>query len=270
MALHDSPVIIHDGNAAAFCNLPGVGYGLKKRDMKAQPLGSVAAAATMFPSSLLIPESDWQGLIDQKNADRSWLDDIRNISGPNGGRIPSRNQNGKGYCWAHSTVSAMMLARAMCGLPYADLSAFAIACIIKNYQDQGGNGIDSLQFLAARGCPTSAYWPQQSMSRVNDNPQTWANAAENKVSLWYDCDPAQAKAILVSCALRNIPVVGDYNWWSHSVGSALRIRSLNPFTADILNSWGDSAGTNGIYTLQGNKAIPDNLCVPIVPYASVA
>ena len=43
------------------------------------------------------------------------------------------------------------MARAKDNQPYADLSAYAIACIIKGYADEGGWNGESMQFLRERG-----------------------------------------------------------------------------------------------------------------------
>jgi hypothetical protein len=234
--------------------------GLIPRDYQKNPLGSYEAIKP-FPLQL-IPENEWQGRLDAIHAAKASLIDIRN-RGMNGQPIPSRDQNGKGYCWMHSGTSAAMIIRAIMGAPYADLSAYAGACMIKNYRDEGGNGIDGVQFIGERGIPTSQFWPQQSMSRANDNPQTWANAAQNKYQDWSELDPAQAKAQLVTSILNGIPVVSDFNWWSHSV-CTVDIVSFSPFTTTIWNSWGDSWSQNGMGNLVGNHAVPDGAVLPLV------
>lgn len=160
-------------------------------------------------------------------------------------------------CWAHSSTSAALIVRAANNEPYADLSAFMVACIIKGYQDEGGWGAESLEFIAQNGIPTSEFWPQQSMSRSNDNPAMRANAALHKFTEWMDLDPAQMKAQLVTCLLSGIPVVSDFNWWSHSV-CTIDLVSLDPFRTRIWNSWSDSWSENGTGILEGRKAIPDS------------
>lgn len=177
---------------------------------------------------------------------------------PNGTLVTRRNGSVliSGNCWAHSGVSAHLVARAAMNEPYADLSAYAIACIIKNFRDEGGWGSEGVQFQSERGCPTSQFWPQQSMSRSNDNAETWKNAALHKYIQWMDLDPNQMKEQLVTCLLLGFPVVSDYNWWSHSV-CAIDIESISPFHVRIWNSWGDSWSENGTGILQDRKAIPD-------------
>ena len=203
----------------------------------------------------IIPESEWQGRLDEQVATKGQLSEVRN-RGMWGSPIPSRDQDGVGYCWCHSGTSAVLISRAVMNEPYLDLSAFAVGCMIKGYRDEGGWGSEGVEFIALRGIPTSDFWPQRSMSRSNDNPNTWANAAFHKNLEWMDLDPGKMKAELVTCLLLGIPVVSDFNWWSHSV-LTMDLVSLSPFRTRIWNSWGDGWSENGTGILEGSKAIPD-------------
>ena len=229
--------------------------GLVSRDYSQNPVGYNSKPCDIP----LIPESQWQGLLDKQKAAKAQLHDIRN-TGNKGKPIPSTDQDGKGYCWAHSSTSATMLMRAKQGEPYVELSAFAVACIIKGYRDQGGWGAESLEWIAQNGIPSSVTWPLQSMSRSNDNPTMRADAAKHKVTEWMDLQP-RSKAQLVTCLLLNIPVVSDFNWWGHSV-CTMSLISLNPFRTLIWNSWSDDWGDNGTGILEGSKAIPDGMIAP--------
>jgi hypothetical protein len=249
-----SEIVIHDGNWQDFLQpeADGLHRGLAPRDFAAQPFGSLSFAR---PFDLpLIDESDIPAMIAEKQASKSNLSDIR-MRGMGGQMIPSRDQNGRGYCWAHSTTSAVILRRAADNQPYADLSAYAIACIIKNYRDQGGWGGESVEFAAERGIPTSKFWPQQSVSRSDDNPQTWADAAKHKVTEWMDLDPDQMEIQVATCLLLNIPLVVDLNWWSHSIAYA-DLLGWKPLKVRLWNSWGDSWSSQGMGILEGRKAVP--------------
>lgn len=228
--------------------------GLVPRNYSTHPVGYYASIPPLFG---LPPMTDdqIQAAIIKKNAESSWLSDLR-LVGMYGGVIPSRDQNGKGYCWAHSSTSANLLVRARDNQPYADLSAYAIACIIKNYQDEGGWGAESVEWQVANGCPTSKTWPQQSMSRSNDTPAMRAEAALYKpTGTWADMQPNDDRA-LATCLCNDIPVVVDYNWWSHSV-CACRLITWNPLSIWIWNSWGDTWSDKGFGLLSGTKASAD-------------
>ncbi len=238
---------------------PGQKMGLVPRNYETHPVGYLACAQ---PFNLpLIPEGEWQTRMDAQKASSSRLSDIRN-RGMWGQPIPSRDQNGKGYCWFHSGVSANLIVRAVMGEPYVDLSAYSGACIIKGYKDEGGWGSEGVEWEAENGCATSEFWPQQSMSRSNDTPAMRENAKKHRILEWMDLEPNN-KAQLVTCLLSGIPVVVDFNWWSHSV-CAIDVVSLSPFQIRIWNSWGDKWSENGTGIIEGNKAIPDGQIAPRV------
>jgi len=77
---------------------------------------------------------------------------------------------------------------------------------------------------------------------------------------------------VATCLLSRIPVVVDFNWWSHSVcgcdlvelDRSLELYDVNRWGIRIWNSWRDSWGTAGMGVLAGNKARPDGASVPRV------
>lgn len=285
MLLSDREVIIHDGNAQQFLSPVVNGeqkfHGLNPRNFALNPIGGMRGVPVSTVAK--IPRSEWPERIKDQIASQSRLSDVRN-HGKNGERIPSRDQNGRGYCWSHSTVTAAMLSRAKDGQAYADLSAYAIACIIKNYRDEGGWNGESMDFLRERGCPTSEFWAQQSVSKSNDNAATWENAALHKMTEWEDI-PEGDFDTQGTYSLLGIPYALDLNWWSHSIcgcdlvdGAAMwnagQLRDISgkllpvkefevmfsvndfgaAFGARIFNSWGDSWSDNGMGILTESKA----------------
>lgn len=241
--------------------------GLMQRDLAVNPKGSMRAAVP-FPEHLLIPRKDWKSALEKRIAQKAQLSDIRN-RGAGGKPIPSRDQNGKGYCWAHSTVSCMLLLRALQNQPYADLSAYSIAATIKKYRDEGGFGAQSLEFAAERGCATSKTWPQKSMDRsLAKSDKVWEDAANYKVDSWIDIEHKNVDQ-MVSLLLWGVPLISDFNWWSHSVATMelAAIISLEPLKirTKIWNSWGDGWSDNGTGFLEGGKAIPDDMTAPYIP-----
>lgn len=242
---------------------PSGGFGgLVPRDPVAQRVGYCAAIP---PADIpLIPRSEWSARIKSMEASKSRLSDIRDRAG-----IPSLNQNGQGYCWAYAVVIAMMLLRAKAGQPYVRLSAHAIGCKIKNFRDEGGWGALALDFAIEHGCPSVEAWPEQSMSRQNDTPATWADAAKYKpdegfadlASAVYDRDLSFDQTMTL--LLNRIPVVADFDHWGHAVCLCDPVEvSPGQYGVRLWNSWGDSWGTRGMGVLAGNKAIPSNAVAP--------
>src|SRR5258708_7155661 len=82
-------------------------------------VGSKGGYGSAYVESFPLPridEGEIEDRIRQQEKDQDSLQHIR-LQGDAGKPIPSRDQNGKGYCWAHSGTSAMLLARAAAGQP---------------------------------------------------------------------------------------------------------------------------------------------------------
>ena len=268
--------------------------GLIPRDYNKFPVGCYNTGPGMRAVTMdEISESEWPSRMADLIKGKAQLSDIR-ARGNNGQRIPSTDQNGKGYCWIHSGTSATLVVRAREGQPYVDLSAYAGACIIKGYRDEGGWGAQGVDFICKRGLPTGEYWPQKSSNPRNDNPETWKNAALHRIHEgWIDLQAAQYDRNLAwrqvgTCLLSGHPVIGDYNWWGHSVclldlvagnrayemcrdADTGKKAALNAFEAvwnmndpvtggygvNIWNSWSDAWSNYGEGILPPQKAVPD-------------
>lgn len=257
-------LIIDDSTSSDVTHPSGVGFGLVPRDYNVDPV-EMFAAPTTIP---LIPRSEWDARIDEQERLQSSLEHIRLTA--NGGQpIPSLDQNKGdgvhwGYCWAHSTTHTVMLHRAVANLPYVPLSAFAVACIIKNYANDGGWCGLSAKFARERGIPSQKFWPQKNLDRANDNPETWADAAKHKITedyvdltrdVWGQNMTFDQVA---TCLLSNIPCALDFNWWGHSVCGIRLVRvEAGSYGIKIWNSWADSWGDRGMGILRGSKAVPN-------------
>jgi len=275
-------IVINDSNAHHFID-PTIDGEEKKcgtvpRPYDTHPIGCYAPHIKAFDIPL-IPWSEVAERLQERVAKKAQLSDVRMISGPNGGMIPSRDQDGKGYCWGHSGTSAHLLTRGFMGEPYADLSAFSVCCMIKNFRDEGGWGAEGVKFQAEKGIAEAKFWPQQSMSRSNDNPQTWANAALHKYVEFIELDPQDPNYLqqIVTCHLSDYAGIFDYNWWSHSVSGADLVAidssgSHQSYKCRIWNSWADSWSAQGMGTLEYPKAIPDSalFCRVVRPSPAVS
>lgn len=225
--------------------------GLIPRDFARQPVGSIAS----IPKTALtpIPRNEWSARIKEMKETKSRLSDIR-MTARYGEMFPNVDQGNRGYCWAHSTVSAALYLRAKEHQPYVSLSAYAIACIIKNFRDEGGWNAQSVKFMIDRGCPSDTHWPQQGTKREYDNPATWADAANQKiVECGEDVDEGDFD-MQMTYALLRIPGPLDLNHWGHSIcqDDPEEIEP-NHFGLWILNSW-KNWGTFGRAVLTESKA----------------
>jgi hypothetical protein len=224
------------------------GHGLVPRDRNRYPPAMFDPPRDMP----LIPQSKWDEKIAEQDREEASLEHVRNRSGPGGAMIPALDQDGQGYCWAYSTTMAVMLLRAVGNQPYVRLSAHAIGCKMKNFADIGGWCGLSAKFHREQGCPSVQFWTEKSMSRSNDKPEVWANAALHKVTEeWADLtrdvyDQNLTAEQVATCLLSGIPVAVDYNEWSHSICAFRLVRvEAGSYSPKILNSWTNQWGENG-------------------------
>lgn len=308
--LYPNEVVINDSNARDYTSKIQIvdgqpkAKGLVPRNYKTHPTGFYSCE-TPYDAVQMPLITDTQEI---RNRLKDQIDNKYRLSdycrrGNNGNPIPARDQNGRGYCWIHSGCSALIAIRARDNMPYVSLSAYAGACLIKNYRDEGGWGAQGLDWIMERGLPDEKYWPQQSVSRSNDKPETWENAKSYRLTEgWIDSSQAQYDRVLtfqqvVTCLLVGVPVISDFNWWGHSVcaldvvdGTSMRDSTRTPtgklmqlrkfeeywgidtvttgFSIRIWNSWGDSWSDQGMGVLTGNKAIPDGATAPRVAVVS--
>jgi hypothetical protein len=233
--------------------------GCVPRNFAAMPYGSLPYAAP-FDMPLMSDQEIEDRIADQaRNKDS--LEHIRADC-----KIRSLDQDGWPYCWAFSTVKAVMLLRAAQNQPTVELSAWAVGAIVKGYQKQGGWCQESLELLVSMGCPSLAVWPQGEVKRSLDTAEMRADAGTRKVTEWMDME-ARNKRQTASNLLRNIPTMVEYNWWSHSV-CAVRLLSWSPFKILIDNSWSPTWDTDGMAEIEGSKAVPDNQACPRVTVGS--
>ena len=259
-------LVIDDSTPFNHANDPAFARGYVPRDFAVDP-------PEMFDDPSRMPDMSLQEIADrikEQNKEESSLRHIRRRSGPNGGHIPSLDQNGQGFCWFYSNTMAVMMKRAAAGLPYVRLSAHSGACKIKNFRNEGGWCGLGAKFVREFGIVPTSRWPEKSMNRQYDTEANWAEALNFRVTEDY-VDLARPvydqnltkKQVLIQLCLNN-PCAVDFDWWAHSVcgvqGSLLgnvANPTINDFGLIILNSWTDSYGDLGEAELRGNKSVPD-------------
>lgn len=259
-------------------------FGLVPRNYTKYPLCYSKRAVTLDVP--LIPRDQIVERIQEGHAKKQFPSYYRRIGGPNGGKIPSLNQNGQGFCWMYDPVIAVMVLRAMHNLPYVRLSAHGPACLVKNFRDEGGWAALALEHLTQYGVPSTQFWPEQSMGRNNVTDAMKANALLHRpAETFIDLVPSVYNRNLtedqrLTCLVTNTIVCADRNRWAHSTAdielvlsqqaqkkkSLLKTRlqdlDLNDakdskaFYAVIAtkgwNSWGDEWGDDGEFIMEGN------------------
>lgn len=265
--------IIDDDTPIDFTHTKDFGRGLIPRNFETHPQGYLAVAP---PAEIeLVPENDVLGIVRELKATGQRLSDIRRKSGPNGGIIPSLNQGQWGYCWGHSTTMGRMMLNAIMGQPYVKYSAFQVCATLKNYKNEGGWGALSLEEVYKNGQTTDALWPEGRVDRSLDTPAMRADAAKRKVTgVWADVNAAvydrnmTLRQVIALLLKYRRPVVGDFNWWGHSV-ILLDVEEVESGSLGIrgLNSWGDEWGEQGEFVLRGSKMTPDGAVAPMTAMA---
>jgi len=264
MGIRAGELVIDDSNCHLFTggavvNGEAKGTGYVPRDYAVHPAEMFAQPSEMQ----LIPQHEWSARIKELEDTKSRISDIRRKGNKNS-KIPSLDQGNYGYCWAHSSVMAFMLERAIANQPYIPLSAFAVAAIIKNYRNEGGWCGLSAKFLREVGVPSQATWP---LGRVDRSLDTAAMRAEANgfrvVEDWVDLTTEVYNqnltfAQVMTCLLSQQPLAVDFNWWGHSV-CAMDAVEVEPgsFGIRILNSWTDLWGLDGEAVLRGSQATPN-------------
>lgn len=258
------------------------------RGLVARPADVAVRATSFSPKSIpLIPREQWPDRIADMERSKSRLSDIILGSG-----VPSKDQNDPrymntrnprwGYCWMFGPVGAVESLRAVMNQPRVSLSAFGAAYTIKGGRDEGGWGALSLDFLIDRGVPSEKVWPNFAADMSLDNAETWADAAQHKVTeSWVDLtSPVYDRDMTLdqkmTLLLSRIPVVCDYMWWGHCVYScdpvdadpSLPLSDVRRWGSRDRNSWGDSYGDRGFFLVKGQRCVPDNAVAPSVVMAS--
>jgi hypothetical protein len=253
--LHPNEVIINDSTPTSVTHDPQYGRGL------IQAIGYAGTPAEPFPTELLIPESEFESRIKEKEERKNRISDFITR-----GKLPPHDQDGIPYCWIHGPTGAMEVIRLLQGQPMVLLSATSAGCVIKNFRSEGGWGKEGLQFIADRGLVPQSMWPENELKRKYDTPENWEAAKAHICTEWWELKPRNNRE-LASCVLRNIPVAVGYDWWGHEVYVADAVWLDGGLAWRIRNSWGQW-GDNGFGILQGSKMLADDAVAPRVAVAS--
>jgi len=208
--------------------------GYVPRDEHAQPYGAVVGSTTI-PAWVMSQYGTRQARKERMaelKAKGMRVQDIlqRAIERTGKNKYVGLNQNPTNYCWTYGLIHQIMAEREMNGEPFLRLSPYSVACIVKNFQNQGGWGTQACQQIIKDGVATEEFWPMErpgmsasersaaNMNAIRNGRQylqtSRANAALKKVTEYWELKPRswEEKA---ACLCIPHPVASGYNWMGH-------------------------------------------------------
>lgn len=230
--------------------------GYVPRDYAVMPRGAVPAGDGKFADPFdisLIPRNEWDARIEELEAKKNRLSDLRLAN-----NIPSLNQGSTNYCWCNAVISAMMILQAKQGGVITPLSPASVAAPIKGYRNQGGWGAEALDYIVKNGVAPVSLWPANAINRQYDNAESQAARAKFKILEWWELE-SQNFDQLATLLLLGIPCPLGLNWWSHEICALDLVKTgSNSYGTRIWNSWGDdNYGTKGMGVLSESKSRGD-------------
>lgn len=250
--LYKDEVIFNDETPSALFEAPeGMSCGL---DLGLRGPGEFEYGefATPFPQELLIPRSDWQGMIEEQEQQKTRISDLIRLK-----KLPYKDQNGTNYCWINAPTHCIEINRLQQNQRPVSLSPASAGAQIKGYRNSGGWGLEGLQFIAKNGLVPSAKWPDNAIDRRYATPENKELALDYRVDEWIECRPRNLDE-MISLLLRRYPGAGGYNWWGHEVTNCDAVWLDGTVAVRIRNSW-KGWGDFGFGILQGSKMLADDL-----------
>jgi hypothetical protein len=232
----------------------------RSQHSKYAKIGSVPGTR-LFSSVLnIIPRPEWPARIKAMDDSASWPTDYCDFI--------CRDQKQTLFCWANGPATCVDVVRRQIGLVHVETSGASVACKINGFSNQGGMGVDALQYFASTGGVASSLWPNAAISRQYDTSTTMADRSNRKALEWLELDTNGSRTAtfdqLATSIFLGHPVAVGYNWWGHEV-TAVRIVQISAgvYGVEIRNSWGtwgskNRWGFDGFSVLSESKGTPDD------------
>ena len=229
----------------------GKSKGLKPRDFKSHPLGSLTFAPR--PVMQTIPRSEWKDIIEAKTAEKSWIWDRCKD------RVPILDQDGYSWCWNHSLAGAAMCAREGANLDFVLLSPASLGYVVSWNKDSGAYILDAMEAIQKNGICSSPPFPM-----LTNDGRYWTSEAQriaaNHRFKCYDLDSNNWDE-LVTMALDNKVHDNGINDWGHSTYGGVEMRwnaQKNRPEMRQVNSWAKTWGEDGTYWVwEGSQHYPN-------------
>jgi papain like protease len=259
--LFDSEIVIDDESPSIIWETPdGMSTGYMA-GARTTPYGRMATT-TPFPSELIIPESEWQARIAEKEQRQNRISDLVLQA-----KLPSKNQQQTNYCWCNAPTGTVEMLRVIENEPMVSLSAASVGGPITGYKNVGGWGESALKYIVDNGIVPESLWPVNAINAKYHTPANVQAALDYRIVGWYELVPKNTDQ-MISCLLRNIPVAVGLNWWGHEVVFCDAVWLNGAIAIRFRNSWGNSYGSQGFSVLQGTKILADDAVCPLSTVAA--
>lgn len=214
------------------------GTGYIPRDYQSFPLGGLKFAH-QAPAVRRLTDAEIIELAKEQDAKKSRLTDLCDRIG-----LQVKDQQRSSYCWAHGAVRACEVAYMLQGGHKFVLSAFDVAASIKGGANQGGSGVEAVQWIAEHGvCTEALHKPMDFSSRRT--PEQEANAQLHKILAFDDIDPSDRNLIASYVLLAKTAVTVGIPSMGHEMCVTFIAVQGNDWYPGCDNSWGTSDGVNG-------------------------
>lgn len=179
---------------------------------KSHPGKWCAMAADKIP---LVPEADWDALAAQITL-RPYVKAVL-------------DQDGVGSCACEAVAAAVMIGRALAGLPHVLLNPLFIYHTTSGGVDQGSSIDENLAFVRENGIAPESVWPRSMGWRAKPSAEAVEAAKAFRIYEFYDIATI---AEMVSGEVKAFPVV--HGAQGHAI-CAVAHKGTYPL---IVNSWG--------------------------------
>lgn len=157
------------------------------------------------------------------------------------------DQDGVGSCATEGTAQAIMIARAVAGLPHVPLQPWFIYHTTSGGSDRGSSIDENLQFIQANGCAPESVWPRSKGWRAAPSAEAVEAAKQFKAVEVYDIASIDE---MVSALLTGYAVVYGSN--GHCV---VKVQHLDETKGLDINSWGTGWGDGGFGVWASYRAV---------------